>query len=166
MKFLNKKSGFTLPEMLISVGLFSITIAVTSAIFLIGLRSQRHIIAAINANDNLSYAMEVMARDIRTGRLFFSSIDEEISFLNYRNQAVIYRFNNQNIERSVSGQPFESITSEDIRILDLAFKIEGGSRYDGEQIKVTIITQIASQFGDQEITKNIQTTISPRELEN
>lgn len=168
-KNLNKKNkkrgGFTLPEVLISMGLFSVIISVTSAIFIIGLRSQRQIIAAINANDNLSFAMEVMARDIRTGQLFFSSREDEISFLNHNKKAVIYRLNNQTIEKSTGGESFIPLTSNNIRVEDLKFKLVGEGRYDDEQILITMIMKVISQFGNQEISQNIQTTISPRQLE-
>lgn len=157
--------GFTLPEVLISIGLFSVTIAVTSAIFLIGLRSQRQIIAAVNANDNLSYAIEVMARDIRTGNTFFAPIEEEISFLNSKNQAVIYRLNDETVEQSVAGASFEPLTSENIRITKLSFKVNGEGRYDNKQTKITIIMQVNSRFGNQDVNHNVQTTISARALE-
>ncbi len=158
--------GFTLPEVLISVGLFSIIIAITSSVFLISLRSQRHIIAAINANDNLSFALEVMARDIRTGTMFFSPLNEEISFLNYRNRGTIYRLNNETIEKSVGGGSFNALTSNNIRITKLNFILSGEKRYDGQQTRVTVIMRAISRFGNQEIIKDVQTTISPRNLED
>ncbi len=161
-----KKFGFTLPEVLISVGLFSIIIAITSSVFLISLRSQRHIIAAINANDNLSFALEVMARDIRTGTNFFSTSEEEINFLNYRNRGVIYRLNNETIEKSVGGGPFEALTSNNVRITKLKFILTGERRYDNQQVKITILMRVVSRFGNQEIIKEVQTSISPRNLED
>lgn len=161
-----KKLGFTLPEVLISVGLFSIIIAITSSVFLISLRSQRNIIAAVNANDNLSFALEVMARDIRTGTMFFSPIEEEISFLNYRNQGTVYRLNNETIEKSVGGGSFDPLTSQNVRITKLKFILTGERRYDGQQVKITILMRVVSRFGNQEIIKEVQTSISPRNLED
>jgi len=165
-KFLKKRvAGFTMPEVLISVGLFLTVIAATSAAFLISLRTQRQIIAFLNANENLSYALEVMARDIRMGRVFFSPIEENLNFLNYKNQAVVYRLNNEVLERSIGGAPFESLTSSNVRVLKLQFLLSGQRRYDDEQVRVTIIMKVASRSGNQEIITNLQTTVSSRELE-
>jgi len=160
-----RQQGFTMPEMLISVALFVVIIAATSSAFLVGLRTQRQIIALLNANDNMSYSLEVMARDIRMGRFFFSPIEESLTFLSYKNQAVVYRLNNEAIERAIGSGPFETLTSSNIRVLKLAFLLSGQKRYDNEQIRITVILKIASRYGNQEIITNLETTISPRELE-
>jgi len=160
-----KGAGFTMPEMLISIGLFTVIIAATSSAFLIGLRTQRQIIALLNANDNMSYALEVMARDIRTGRSFFSPLEENLNFLNYKNEAVVYRLNNGAIERAIGSGEFEPLTSSNIRVLKLSFRLEGQKRYDDRQVRITIVLKIASRYGNQEIITDLETTISPRELE-
>lgn len=157
--------GFTMPEVLISIGLFTIIMAVTSAAFLTGLRSQRQTIAILNANDNLAYALEMMARDMRMGTNFFSPLEDQLSFLNYRDEAVVYRLNNKTIERSVGGGEFEPVTAQSIRIENMIFILDGEKRYDNEQIQITIRLKIASKFSSQEIISNLQTTISPRNLE-
>jgi len=157
--------GFTMPEVLISIGLFTIIIAVTSAAFLTGLRSQRQTIAILNANDNLAYALEMMARDIRMGTNFFAPLEDQLSFLGYRNEAIVYRLNNKTIERSVAGGEFEAVTSQSTRIEKLSFDLTGDKRYDNKQILITIRLKIASKFSSQEIISDLQTTISPRNLE-
>lgn len=165
-KLLSKKpKGFTMPEVLISIGLFTIIMAVTSAAFLTGLRSQRQTIAILNANDNLAYALEMIARDIRMGTSFFAPLEDQLSFLNYRDEAVVYRLNNKTIERSVAGGEFEPVTAQSIRIENLAFILTGEKRYDNKQIQITIKMKIASKFSSQEIINDLQTTISPRNLE-
>ncbi len=161
----NLMKAFTMPEVLISVGLFTIIIAVTSAAFLTGLRSQRQTIAILNANDNLAYALEMMARDIRMGTDFFAPLDDQLSFLGYRDEAIVYRLNNKTIERSVAGGEFEAVTGTSTRIEKLSFDLTGEKRYDSKQIMITIKLQIASKFSSQEIISNLQTTISPRNLE-
>lgn len=157
--------GFTMPEVLISIGLFTIIMAATSAAFLAGLRSQRLTIATLNANDNLAYALEMMARDIRMGSMFFAPLEDQLSFLSYRNQAIIYRLNNETIERSVAGGEFEPMTAQNIRIKKLSFNLAGEKRYDDQQIKITIKLKISSKFSSQEVIRDLQTTISPRNLE-
>lgn len=157
--------GFTMPEVLISIGLFTTIMAVTSAAFLTGLRSQRQTIASLNANDNLAYALEMMARDIRMGTMFFAPLEDQLSFLSYRDEAVIYRLNDEIVERSVAGGEFEPMTAQGVRIKKLAFILSGEKRYDDQQIKITIQLKIASKFSSQEVIRDLQTTISPRNLE-
>lgn len=157
--------GFTMPEVLISIGLFTIIMAVTSAVFLTGLRSQRQTIASLNANDNLAYALEMIARDIRMGTMFFAPTEDQLSFLSYDNKAIVYRLNNETIERSVAGEEFEPMTAQNIRIKQLTFILAGEKRYDDQQIKITIRLKIASKFSSQEVIRDLQTTISPRNLE-
>jgi hypothetical protein len=50
-------------------------------------------------------------------------------------------------------------------MLKLAFKMEGEKRYDNQQIKITIIMRVSSKFSSQEVINDIETTISPRNLE-
>jgi prepilin-type N-terminal cleavage/methylation domain-containing protein len=157
--------GFTMPEVLISIGLFTTIMAVTSAVFLTGLRSQRQTIASLNANDNLAYALEMIARDIRMGTMFFAPLEDQLSFLGYDNKAVVYRLNDETIERSKDGGDFEPMTAQNIRIKQLAFILAGEKRYDEQQIKITIRLKISSKFSSQEVVRDLQTTISPRNLE-
>lgn len=160
-----KQKGFTIVEMLISIGLFVTVITVTSAAFLVGLRAQRQIISILNANDNASYAMEVMSRDIRMGKTFFSPLSEILTFLNYKGEAVVYRLNNNAIERSIAGDDFQTLTASNVRVLRLDFHVTGEKRFDNEQTRITITIQISTKYGAQEVITNLQTTISPRELE-
>lgn len=162
---LKQNKGFTMPEVLISIGLFTTIMAATSAAFLTGLKSQRQTIATLNANDNLAYALEMMARDIRMGTSFFAPLEDQLSFLSYRNEAIVYRLNNETLERSVSGGEFEPMTAQGVRVKKLSFNLAGEKRYDNQQIKITIKMKISSKFSSQEVINNLQTTISPRNLE-
>lgn len=66
----NRKNGFTLIELLVAMGIFVIVISIVSVSFIQGLRTQRSIIALMEANDNVSLVLEQMAREIRTGYQF------------------------------------------------------------------------------------------------
>lgn len=165
LKKLKSQKGLTMPEMLVSIGLFTVVITATSAAFLSALRTQKQIIALLNASENASYALEVIARDLRMGTTFFSPVKESITFLNSKNQAVVYRLNNDAIEKAVGSGAFQALTSSNIRVLDLAFHLDGEKRYDDTQIRITITLKIATSYGSQEFITNLQTTISPRELE-
>ncbi len=67
---MNMKKGFTLIEMLVTVGLFVIIIAIAVGGFTNAIRSQRQVSSLISTQSNVSLALEQMARQIRTGYLF------------------------------------------------------------------------------------------------
>jgi prepilin-type N-terminal cleavage/methylation domain-containing protein len=64
------KKGFTLIEMLVTVGLFAIIITIAVGGFVNAERTQRQVSSLISAQSNVSIALEQMSRDIRTGYLF------------------------------------------------------------------------------------------------
>jgi len=64
------KKGFTLIEMLVTVGLFAIIITIAVGGFVNAERTQRQVSSLISAQSNVSLALEQMSREIRTGYLF------------------------------------------------------------------------------------------------
>ncbi|MCX8015828.1 MAG: prepilin-type N-terminal cleavage/methylation domain-containing protein [Patescibacteria group bacterium] len=160
-------TGFTLIEILVATAVFLTVISITTATFLTSLRTQRYLLASINGTANLAYALEVMGREIRMGKSFFAPTEDTLNFLNVDNDAIVYRLNSvtQQIERSIGGGPFKTLTSPDVRVLSLRFIISGAERQDGQQVKVTILLKVASYAGRRQIESNIQTTISSRQPE-
>jgi prepilin-type N-terminal cleavage/methylation domain-containing protein len=65
-----KRSGFTLVELLVAIGIFSILVAIGVGGFAHALRTQREVAALIAAQSNASVGIEEMTREIRTGYLF------------------------------------------------------------------------------------------------
>jgi type II secretory pathway pseudopilin PulG len=63
-------SGFTLVELMVTVGLFMIIVAIATGAFANALRTQRQVSSLIAAQSNVSLAVEQMTRQIRTGYLF------------------------------------------------------------------------------------------------
>ena len=68
------KKGFTLVELLITVGLFTIIIAIAVGGFTNAIRTQQQVSSLISAQSNVSLALEQMTRAIRTGYLFCNTI--------------------------------------------------------------------------------------------
>jgi prepilin-type N-terminal cleavage/methylation domain-containing protein len=62
--------GFTLVELLITVGLFTIILAIAIGGFINAINTQRQISSLISAQSNVSLALEQVTREIRTGYLF------------------------------------------------------------------------------------------------
>ena len=65
-----KKEGFTLVEMMVSIALFSILVSIAAGGFVRALRSERQITAMMSTESNISIALEEMTREARTGYLF------------------------------------------------------------------------------------------------
>lgn len=163
------KNGFTMVETLVASALFLTVLAITTSTFLISLRTQRFLLASVNATENISYALEVMGREIRMGKSFFSPTTDVLNFLIMKDgvdKAVVYRLNNYQIERSIGGGPFIALTSPDVRIMDLTFLTQGNERGDGQQVRVTILLRIASYAGAKQLETNLETTISSRQPES
>ncbi len=64
------RKGFTLIEMLVAIGIFSIVISIATGGFVSSLRTERQAAALISAQSNASLVLEQMAREIRTSSLF------------------------------------------------------------------------------------------------
>ncbi len=75
------KNGFTMVETLVASALFLTVLTITTSTFLISLRTQRFLLASVNATENISYALEVMGREIRMGKSFFSPTTDVLNFL-------------------------------------------------------------------------------------
>jgi prepilin-type N-terminal cleavage/methylation domain-containing protein len=70
---IKRSSGFTLLELLIAIGLFSILVAIAAGGYVNALRTDRQVSALISAQSNASLALEQIAREARTGYLFCHS---------------------------------------------------------------------------------------------
>ena len=60
-----KTNGFTLLEMTVSMGIFSIVMIVTIGAFLLTIKAQRVALAEKAVAENVSFAMEFMSRQMR-----------------------------------------------------------------------------------------------------
>src|SRR3972149_11970405 len=64
--------GYTLIELMVAIGIFSIVVAMTSSMFITSLKGQEKSYASQNVADSARYAMEMMSREIRMGTGFSS----------------------------------------------------------------------------------------------
>ena len=80
-------SGFTMIELLVSISVFAVVVAIVSGIFIASLRSNRTSVALISANSDGQLAMEQMTRMIRKGKKF---ILDEVDTNNEHKLEIIY----------------------------------------------------------------------------
>jgi prepilin-type N-terminal cleavage/methylation domain-containing protein len=104
LKCLNVKMrmGFTLVEMLVVIGIFSLIVGAISGIFLSGILSQRRILAEQEISDQTSYLLEYIGRALRMAKkddldgvncllgdkvnYEINSAKNEIKFRNYKDE--------------------------------------------------------------------------------
>lgn len=152
--------GFTIIELLVAIGLFSIilTIAVGGAVG--ALKTQRQVIGLISANSNLSLAMEQMAREIRTGYNLSVDSGGGLVFKNIKGDTTCYYLSSDfSIMRSVNVLPQCTggivITSDSVGVRYLTFKVQNS--------RATVILGVSSK--EKEVMGNIiqiQTTVAAR----
>lgn len=175
----NNKSqfGFSLLEILVALGIFSVVAISTTMIFQKVTESQRLAIAAQNTQESLRYTMEHISKEIRMaqeddgactsapGTVFESQTgNTELYFKNQDGKCVVYKETNGAFEITRGGNPAAVITPNDINVSNLNFYIKSA-----DQPAVTIIMQVNNiRFGGADLYKSqmdIQTTISSRYYE-
>ena len=162
----NKESGLTLIELIVAVGIFGLVVVMSISICISVLLSQRRIIALRNVEDNVRFALESMAREIRTGKNF-SKNNDLLSFTNAKGESIIYGLNNGVIEKSSDGgSSYFSVTGSEANVNYLDFYLMGQAPGDGLEPRITITIGITSQIGNQSVNLKVQTTISERFLQS
>jgi prepilin-type N-terminal cleavage/methylation domain-containing protein len=179
-----KNFGFSLIEMLVAVGVFAIVVTISSGVLISMSDAQQKILSLHIVQDNLSYAFDIMGKEIRTGTSYHcgTAIDDfnsnpqdcntggpSFTFLNASGTKITYRINGNQIERVVNGDYANTLvlTSPDTNITSLNFYVVGAPSGDHLQPRVTIVLKGTS--GLKTKTKsflNIQTTISQRLLDS
>lgn len=187
-----KNKGFTLPELLAALAIFSLIMGAASGLFVSAIRAQRKSLASQRLLDQTSYLVEYMSRALRMAR---KQTADEISCLtpngglNYEIPA-IYQNNpdlgwgikfinyegtdcqefywekstNQLMEDKNSYANPLPLTSADLKIESFQFKLSGKGQDDNLQPRVTIFLEIKGVGQKPEIQPEIkiQTTISQR----
>lgn len=168
--------GFTLLEMIIAVGVFTLAIFIAVSSFLTLQAAEKKIQLEANLQNNLRFALEVMAKEIRTGTSYHcgadsgteprdctSGDDESLTFINALNQSVIYRKIGDSIQKSSNGgTDFQSLTASGIKIDDLSFYVIGSLLDDDIQPRVTITAKASGKIGGEQKVVVLQTTVSQR----
>lgn len=165
-----KKRGFTLIELMVAMGLFATVLTFIVSLFLQSVRAERVVAKRAAAIDNVSLAVEQMAREIRTGSNFPSvpangeQKSNTLSFTNYKGEKVIYRLMGDVIEkRTNDGADFLPLSSQNVKIKRLDFWMMDKSS-DGLKRFTPRITIIVQAEGPFESPFNLQTSVGGRLL--
>jgi four helix bundle protein len=166
---LKPNAGFTLVELVVAIGVFSLLISIAIGGFIQALRSERQTVALLSANSNASLILEQMAREIRTARTF-STTPGELDFTNAKGEAVAYCLNSAtaSIERVVSNTcgSGQRLTSRTVAVRTLDFIASGIAPGDLYPPRITIRISLSStgEAAVQNAVINLQTTVSARNL--
>lgn len=181
----NKKKGFTLIEVMVSVTLFAVIVLSISGIFKLAIDAQRNAIAAQNVQESLKYFLEVIAKEIRMaqkdgGKCFGSDpnnifsvsqgeVGDILSFKNYYGECVqYYLLENGNstrfqIARKIPlGVPkADFISPAKIKINDLKFILSAASSSTQPRVTINLrATAVDDKLSESSMT--IQTSLTSR----
>ncbi len=184
-----KNQGFTLIEMIVSVGLFSIVIVIVGTAYLNLVNLDARTRATSDAINNLSFAMDTISRSLRTGTQYecgghgngpncWPDPSNKISFINDQNQYVTYFLDTSvnQIKECVSAVPNSSCSAgvNDFAVSDprlnvnvFNFYVRGVGINDGIQPEVILVIRgtVALQGNQQPVSFTLQTTASQRGID-
>lgn len=132
-----RSRGFTLVELIVSVGLFAIVMLVAAGAYLVVINLNRGAQAYATNINNLAFSLEAMVRDIRTGTQYqcISGVPtncQQLRFVNWQGHAVSYGL-------GAAGSPVGNVYNY-IQRLDTNDSTASGSVTDSSQINITNLT--------------------------
>ena len=165
--FLSKVSGgFTIIETMIAIALFSVIITVGSGSLLSALSLYNKSQNMRSVIDNLSFIMEDISRNLRTGYNYNTVGTTQISFTASDGNLWIYKIDSTNIEKSIGGGAWIPLNSSEITFAaGSGFTVTGVAVGDNLQPFVTI--KLIGEINKKNIITpfSLQTSVSQRRLD-
>ena len=182
MKYKNQnKKGFTLVELIVAIGVFTIVVSISLGAVLSIMDSNRKAQNLRSVMDNLNYSLESMTRTIRFGRNYHCDINvlpitsvndcssgaDSIAIINTSGVQVVYKLVGGRIARSVAGGQDYYLTGTDVVIDKLSFRVFGSNQYSGgsDMLQPQVIIVVSGHAGNKvglQSYFNIETTVSQR----
>jgi prepilin-type N-terminal cleavage/methylation domain-containing protein len=132
-------SGFTLIELMVAVGLFAIIMILAAGAYLIIIGINNRVQSMTAGINNLSFALETMTRDIRTGT-GYSVSGSQFTFTNSQNQSTTYSLSSGALQKRIGTAAAYPITdSSAVQVTSLSFLPTGTVNTDTEQSRVIIL---------------------------
>lgn len=174
----NNKRGFTLVEIMVSLGIFSLVMLVSMGAILAIVGANKKAQALHNIINNLNLAIETMVRDLRTGYDYncnsggdCPSGGESVTFESMQfpddsgdPQTESYFLSDGSIKKTIAGETF-SLTSDEVQIDTLKFYVSSTVVPDNEQPRILLIIRGHTKSNSSISKFNIQTFISQRRLD-
>ncbi|MBX2866617.1 prepilin-type N-terminal cleavage/methylation domain-containing protein [Candidatus Kaiserbacteria bacterium] len=150
--------GFTLVEMLVAVSIFAVVMVVSVGTLIVLVTSSSVTQRIQSLTTNLSFATDMMTRDIRTGHTYYctgsiggtlpsgtqdcASGETGIVFTNSETDArTAYRFNSSesSLELRIESGSWIRITSPEVTVEDARFYVTGSARGNDTQPRARVV---------------------------
>ena len=174
--------GFTLLEMIVALGIFSVAALLATSSLLSLTDAQKKAFALQSAYDNIRFALEIMAKDMRTGSVYYCGDNTDdlpvpvstpkncesggpaLSYKNFPGQNIAYRIFGGSIEKFIDGVLVGAVTSDSVVINALTFYVLGSPEGDDLQPRITIVIKGTAGSGRSASKFDLQTTVSQRKI--
>ncbi len=177
------KRAVTLIELLVTVAIFSLTMASFVGFFIYGVKVQRRVLAQREMIDSASFALDYISRSLRMakkddieirgstkncllkfrGNYEVAQNQSEIKFRNHNNQCQRFFLEGGRIKEAKDNEQY-FLTPTTLEITKLKFSILGDDAQDTLQPRVTIFLELQRR-GQPETKISVQTTVSQRDLD-
>lgn len=171
------EKGSTLVELIVSITLFLTVISIMIPTLFTTIKMQRNVNSLVRMHNSLSYSMEYIAKEIRTGRKFQPQSPDKsfVRFTNYHNEEVTYQFDSakHTLTRQIVGQNPFALISSDVVLNDFRFLVNDRVAGAGsgpannlpsdqqKQLSVVILANASPADGLTDIATQFQTTVTP-----
>lgn len=170
---INGSRGFTLIELIVAMGLFAFVMSISMGAYLVMIATSREAQASATGINNLSYALESMSRDMRTGKSYSLSCgpggSNTFSFDRYDQNGVVtrvvYTLSTGRIYQQEGSDTPYPLTDPLVQVGRLMFYCNGTQRGGGDvvQANVTVVIEGTVSAGPAKSrTFNVQTTSTMR----
>jgi len=170
-----QKNGFSLIEMIIAMGIFTVVISVVAMVFSNSSSYQKRILAGQEVENNARYIAEFISRELRTAREINSSQrsaslnDSDLSFVNYKGENITYCLANEAGACGADGEfiarvnltDAQVINTSSVRIDNLKFITNDFSALPPQQKIITVFFTVQS-LDNPNIKLDMQTSITAR----
>ena len=180
----SSKAGFTIVELLVAIGVFTIATGIIVGVFIEALKTQRRVNDLMSVQNNASIVLEQMSREVRGGFEFAFSNDgssscnesagffNQLTFMRARNGgevSVSYRADetSHTIYRSEGTGVPVPVVAENVSVRRLCFRETpiGRGAESSDPWRITLVMTIGpSDPGIAENVLNLQTTVAARLL--
>lgn len=176
LKTKNLNRGFTLFEMIVSLGIFSTAMLILFSALLSITSAQKKAVALSSTEDNLRFAIDSISKEIRTATSYNCGGDvpgtndcsggTQLALKNAAGRTVIYRLNGTSIQKGATLATMADLTGSDIQITNFRFYVTGSRAGDGLQPQVTMILRAEMGSGKEKSVFNMQTTVTQRQIDS
>ena len=172
----NKKAGFTLIELTVVIALAAGVFMLAVGVFVQTLKIQRRAFFIQKVQENISFALESMAKEIRVSTIATPNTvncpatpSNTLSIAHPVNGNIDYFLSGADLHRRFSGSGIDTVlNSVGTQINRLGFCVSGNALSDQAQPRVTILLTVSNGNAnpDYNISIDMQTTVSQRLLSN